>query len=282
MNNEERKNSRKAFIISLSVHIILALIALYAVSCWKAPGPPWPEPEIGVEVDFGLDNVGSGDIKNENTPTEAEEVNEDPQETDNPEPTENTEEVTEPTETQPTEAVPTEDAPAEPSDAAVETYEAPSPVTEKPKPAAPKPSPKPTDKPADTYKPSSSSSSASNNGDNANEVGDKGDPNSTKPTDVYEGKAGGGDDGLSLKIAGWDWEKPPRENRITHSGQIVFKFSVDEYGEVRGIQVVSSSFTPEEEKWLKERLATIMFRQTSSGRPPEFTEGTLVWKFKAR
>ena len=87
---------------------------------------------------------------------------------------------------------------------------------------------------------------------------------------------------VSLKMAGWEWDKPPRENRIMHSGQIVFKFFVDVFGEVEGIQIISSSFTPEEEKWLKECLASTKFRQTSSGRPPELTEGSLVWKFRAR
>ena len=111
-----------------------------------------------------------------------------------------------------------------------------------------------------------------------------GNPDSKIASDTYVGKTkpGGGEDGLSLSINGWKWDNPPSEKRITHSGEIKFKFVVDEYGEVRSIKVLSSSFTPSEEQMLKEKLEQVIFLQTTSGRAPEYTEGTLVWEFRAK
>ncbi|MDQ2658162.1 MAG: hypothetical protein M3Y60_12140, partial [Bacteroidota bacterium] len=66
---QEKKNRRIALITSLGVHGLVVLLLLFMVA-WRAPNPPLPE--FGIELNFGLDPQGSGDIQPE-TPVGADE-----------------------------------------------------------------------------------------------------------------------------------------------------------------------------------------------------------------
>jgi len=240
------------------------MIALFFVTCWKAPGPPWPDSEIGVIVDFGTDAEGSGEIKELTEPSQ--------------------EESTQPSESTPQ---PSESTPAETSPSTVETYDTDSDVHEEakttptPKPAETKTeNTKTTETKKETTTTTTTSSSKNNNGDDNNKVGDKGDPNSKTPSHVYSGKSGGGDDGLDFKINGWTPDKKPTgRDVIKDRGVIQFEFTVDEYGDIQNLVVLKNTFNVEQTKILKERFLKVAFIQTSSGKPPVATKGTLTWKF---
>ena len=57
---QNKKNKRNAAIVSVLVHSILLLAFLFILA-WKEPDPPLPE--YGIELNFGLDNVGSGELQ---------------------------------------------------------------------------------------------------------------------------------------------------------------------------------------------------------------------------
>jgi outer membrane biosynthesis protein TonB len=92
---DEKKNKRIAAITSIGIHVVVFLVFLFAIA-WRAPDPPLPE--YGIELNFGLDNQGSGNIQPDAHAGSAnpsqEEVNQSeneiPQEEDQPEVSEKT------------------------------------------------------------------------------------------------------------------------------------------------------------------------------------------------
>ena len=289
---KEKRNHRVGGITSVIVHLLFILIAFFLVTCWKAPGPPNRMEDIGVVLDFGTTETGSGELKSESEPNEIEET---------------PEEIT--PETVQEEAQPTvEEAVVNDVDSEV-TTETESPVTNATTEVTPVPNPNPTPvvtpnpdiKPVETpvtdAKPTPKPTNVmgapapNNNGDASNTVGDAGVKESVEDRNKYTGTSGGGKDGeegsegdFSVQIGGgWKFNGQPKEDRITHSGSITFSFIVDEFGDITRITIVQSSFTPNEESLLREKIKSeLTFRQTSGVRPPEETKGTLTWKFKAK
>ncbi|HRG10093.1 MAG TPA: cell envelope integrity protein TolA, partial [Cyclobacteriaceae bacterium] len=62
---QEQKNKRIAMMISIGFHAVL-LIAFLLLMAWRAPNPP--HPEYGIELNFGLDQQGGGEIQPEKAP----------------------------------------------------------------------------------------------------------------------------------------------------------------------------------------------------------------------
>ncbi|QLH31321.1 MAG: hypothetical protein HWD62_01715 [Cyclobacteriaceae bacterium] len=62
---QEQKNKRIALAISIGFHGIL-LIAFVLLMAWRAPNPPLPE--YGIELNFGLDQQGGGEVQPEKAP----------------------------------------------------------------------------------------------------------------------------------------------------------------------------------------------------------------------
>ena len=60
MNSDENKNKRIGMVTSIGIHLTLFLIFFF-LTAWRAPNPP--NPEFGIELNFGLDNEGSGDVQ---------------------------------------------------------------------------------------------------------------------------------------------------------------------------------------------------------------------------
>src|SRR5688572_19102783 len=100
---EEKKNKRIAFLSTAGIQVVVVLL-LFLIIAWRAPNPPLPE--YGIELNFGMDTQGSGDVQPE-TPVGNE--GELPEETAQPEekPSEEIEEVVE-EETKPAAAKPVE------------------------------------------------------------------------------------------------------------------------------------------------------------------------------
>jgi protein TonB len=69
--HQESKNKRIAMITSVGIHGLL-LLAFMLMMAWRAPNPPLPE--YGIELNFGMDEQGGGEIQPETSPGVQEEA----------------------------------------------------------------------------------------------------------------------------------------------------------------------------------------------------------------
>ena len=60
MSEEEKKYRKTGMIVSISVHLALVLLFFFLLA-WREPDPPLPQ--YGIELNFGLDNTGSGETQ---------------------------------------------------------------------------------------------------------------------------------------------------------------------------------------------------------------------------
>tara|TARA_A100000171_G_scaffold52661_1_gene72228 strand:+ start:341 stop:1315 length:975 start_codon:yes stop_codon:yes gene_type:complete len=63
MSDQEKKDKKFSMIMSVIVHGTILTFLLFLVA-WRQPDPPIPE--YGIELNFGLEEAGSGDIEREN------------------------------------------------------------------------------------------------------------------------------------------------------------------------------------------------------------------------
>ncbi len=59
-DERENKSNKTALAISLTLHAGILLLFFFLMA-WRAPDPPLPE--YGIELNFGTDNVGSGNVQ---------------------------------------------------------------------------------------------------------------------------------------------------------------------------------------------------------------------------
>jgi protein TonB len=305
----ERKNKRKALLYTTIIQVVL-FVALFFIVAWRAPDPPLPE--YGIELNFGLDDQGSGDIQPQTAVGNEGKAEEQPEESkpiDQDEP-EVKQEVQEEAKT--VEAKPVEEQ-------VVSKVESPVVVKEKKDEAKPveKPAEKPEEKkieptveekpkveeknveeqkinPDAVYKPSTQSGNADskstetkagktgNHGDDAGKTGDKGNPQGTLDAKALYGKPGGGAGGSSLELAGWDWDEIPQPdvpNNIT--GRIVFEITVNSKGELDGYRVIENSLNPEAAKACREAVEKLTFTKTGSNVPP-VSKGKITFVVRAK
>ena len=57
------KNELKSWCVSIMIHVILLLIAIFFVTCWKEQIPA-PDPGQGIELSFGTVSEAVGETKN--------------------------------------------------------------------------------------------------------------------------------------------------------------------------------------------------------------------------
>ncbi len=269
----ERKIKIRAAILTGVFNALLIVAILYIVA-WAPPDPPLPE--YGIEVNFGLDEIGSGDIQskapaNDNesfdkakpTPP-AEEVKPTPRLEPTPKPTpqpvpepvketaeEAVEEVVTPIEAESEVAVePVQEKPKEKPTPKPEPEKVEKPLPEQPKPTTETPKTteeKPTEKVnTETILPSSTGTAnedqANNNGTGTQgEVGDQGNPQGNLNADALLGTASGGG-GAALDMPGWKWDQSPDVvDQSTEIGKVVFEIKIDDEGEVVAVKTIYRS-----------------------------------------
>lgn len=272
----DKKNKRKAAIISILVHGTLLLAFLFILA-WKEPDPPLPE--YGVELNFGLDNVGSGQVQPETPANESESLEEAApeelleQEDQLEDSQETVEEVV--AEAEPVVEESTDGVQDSPDVIQKEVQEEPKeePIKE------PTPDPKKeerevqeqkevkevvtTDNGADGKDGESNSQQASNHGDDKNEVGDKGDAQGTLDARALYGKGGGGG-GSALDMSGWVWDFRPKPNDTSsENGRIVFEIKIDDQGEILSVRTIERSVSPVVEKIYRSEVEKLTFSKTS-------------------
>lgn len=272
VSQEEKKNKRIAAITTVLINGLVLLLLLF-VAAWKAPNPPLPE--YGIELNFGMDTQGGGEIQPEEpvgtqeTESQEEEAASTPEQNETPAETVPT----------PTEVVSKTESPV----TVKETKETPKEVVKEVKKEEKKTEPvkteeKPKEEPKATYKPKEDATSATDKtgkptsqGDDAGKTGDKGDPKGSIDANALYGKQGGGDGGSSLDLAGWKWDAVPKpaipDNAL--GGKIVFEIKVNEDGEITAIKVIENAVGPEAARICRAEIEKLTFSKTGSNVPTE-------------
>ena len=292
MNNQERKNKRIAALSAVGIHAGLFLIFFFMMA-WRAPDPPLPE--FGIELNFGLDDQGSGNLQPDKPVG-----NEAGHETD---PAKNP-----PAETQPEEVKPDaqeevkEIVPEKAVEQAVSKLESPVAVKEvkkETKKEVKKEKPlesNPKEKVVAEYKkdekkdlnPSevSKKGSPGNQGDDTGKVGDKGSPEGKLDAKALYGTpgGGGGGNGFGLSMSGWAWADEPRIPELpdNENGKVIFEIECDETGEIVGINTLERSLSPRSEQILKDEIRKNSLIRTSGGRAPERSKGRIIFILKTK
>ncbi len=302
-SDKEKKNERFGIAISVAAHVVVFLLFLFIVA-WRAPNPPLPE--IGIELNFGLDEAGSGEEQPEpfTTPSDAdteEEAAEGGMEETPEEVVEEQTEVEDPSEpvTDPVEAVdaPTDevetpvtntqdspdvvkDTPVEPEVKKEEVKEAEEKQEEAPKlPPVLYPNNKAG---AGGKNGDSNKAPNANNGDKDNAVGDQGDPKGTIDAKALYGKAGGGG-GSSLEMTGWMWSSEPKPIDTSEDrGKIVFQVVIDDKGEIRSVKTIESNVSFTVKKIYEDAVWKLTFTKTSGSSVASSSTGTITFVMQGK
>ena len=282
---EEKKNRAIALAVATGFQALLLLLFFFLVA-WRRPDPPLPE--YGIELDFGLDNTGSGQTSEPEPTPVVEEVVEEPTEAEIEEVTEV--EVPEPEVEEIMEAEVTEPEPEEPVEEVVtETQVEESPavveeVEEEVKEVIAEPEPTPTPKPKEeSLYPGKAKKKASNQGDDADEVGDKGKEDGKIDERAIYG-ARGSADGASLQMAGWNWDNIPRPNDSSNeNGRVVFEVTIDDQGEIIGVRTIEKTVSPAVERKYRLAVEQLTFSTTSDNvRPAPTSTGRITFIIRAK
>ncbi len=245
LTKEEEKDRRIAAGVSITLHAIILLLLIYLLA-WSAPDPP--AQEFGIELNFGMDAVGSGEVQSQAIPNESKNVEDSKPAPTQPEVEPDPQPVPEPTPPKPVETpkvqTTTADAPVSVKEE-VKPVPQPKPkeeVVEK-KPEQPKALyPGKTNTTTGTGKNGTSNeATGNNNGDDANAVGDKGDPDGKVDAKALYGKSGGGGGG-ALNMNGWGWGDIPKpRDTSSETGKVVIKIKISPDGIVENAVVVEST-----------------------------------------
>lgn len=293
---QEKKNKRIALLSTIGIQIVVVLL-LFVIIAWRPPNPPLPE--YGIELNFGMDTEGSGEVQpespvgNEGSEPENESAQPTPSETQPEETSEPEPEVVKPTDTKPVEEqiVSKVESPV----TVKEKKEESKPV-EKPKEIAPekkvekKPeAAKPTLDSKAVYKPNTPTSQSDaqgakegkpgNHGDDANKTGDKGSPEGTLDAKALYGQPGGGGGGVSMSgFNGFDWPMVQTPSLPDEAyGVYEFIVKVDDNGDVISVTTARSGLSPEAERRLKKVIQGLVFLPKGSNLPPS-SEGRITFR----
>ncbi|MFT2007716.1 hypothetical protein ACMA1I_03505 [Pontibacter sp. 13R65] len=299
LTQEEEKNKKIAAVVSVVLHALIILLLFYLMA-WRPQDPP--AEEIGIELNFGMDAVGSGDVQTTATPNESKNVQDSKPAPTQPDPQPEPKPVaaTPPAPTQPVETpkvvTTTAEAPVavkevkevvkptpkpepkvEPKKEPVKLVEEPKKEPEKPKSLYPG---KPTESTGTGKAGTSNEATGNNNGDDVNKVGDKGSPDGKVDAKALYGKSGGGSGGLDM--AGWRYEiEPKRDPYSNESGIVKFRISINGNGEVTNISTIESNVSPQVKKWYEDQLRRTSFIRTGGGNSNAGATGTVTFVIKS-
>jgi len=285
-SKSENRNTKIGFTISVVFHGLLLLLFFFLMA-WRAPNPP--NPEYGIELNFGLDDGGSGEIQTKDPFVDQNDKLADAKPED-PSTTENTDEAT--TEEVKDKTLPQEEIKPEPED---ENNILPKKETA-PKEVNPKPTP--VDEPKKVVNKEEAAvnkdgakgivgenkgSNANNNGDNAEKKGDQGNPKGTLDSKALYGTPGGGGGGANLDMAGWMWDsKPVIKDESSESGKIVFEVKIDAEGEILSIRKLEASVSPAIVQLYEKEVRKISFSKTSGAATAASSTGRITFIIRSR
>ena len=277
--------------VSIGFHGLILLLFFFLMA-WREPDPPVPE--YGIELNFGLDESGSGEVQpeepaaapplipeqiiEENTPEEIsesqpmaetevqetqevaqEEIVEDSKMEDSPD-------IIEPVPTQ-TESI------VEPEKEEVAQKENVQPeeekeiieeqiisqnenVTES------------TDESQGVAGVEAGVTEAESHGEDAEAGGDAGNPQGTLDSRALYGTYGGGG-GPTLELAGWIWDfEPNPKDTSKENGKIVFEIKIDDVGEIISVRTLETTVSPVVERIYKTEVESLTFSPISTNTTP--------------
>ena len=264
----EKRNEIIGWIVSIGFHGLLVLFCFYALA-WKRqiPAPP----EYGIEVNFGTDDQGFGDVQNfsdpgnDPAPKETQATPISPQET-------TTQQIEE---SEPEKLITgdeeTVEIAARPTPKKVEVAPSPNPVkTSSPsKPAASNESLFPSEK---------TGNASNNNGNKPGTVGDMGKINGNPDArGIYDGNPGKGKGGSSLDMAGWKWDsKPVVNDESAEEGKVRFQIKVDDEGNIISVTVLEKNISPALVKKYQKEVESLTFSK-NGGSNGEGATGTITF-----
>lgn len=285
---KERKYRRIGWIASITMQIVL-LLAFYFLIAWREPDPPIPS--YGIELSFGVENVGTGEkpvTTKESTDEVESKIEEESTESD--EIIEEIVEQVEPTVSDPklTEAVDqivTQPVVNTPQPVAVEEK-----VVKKTEPEkTPVKEETPKDKPKEEAKPLNPDASMSKNtGETNTSSGNTGQPGAQgKEEGSIDGRAlmgeQGASNGASLQMAGWSWDfKPDPKDNSSEAGKIVYKITVDEEGYLLKVDLTSSTVSPSVERIYRQAVDRLTFTKTNSYTAAQASTGTITFIIRTK
>jgi hypothetical protein len=315
---EDKKRRAIAALATVAIAVGVAFV-LYTSLVWVAPDPPLPV--YGVEVNFGTDLAGFGEVQskavaNNNTSFEkaapakaapvttrsagAENL---PPEQSQSQPAERSPlpQTGEPSpEKAPVEAVTDVEQPSPPTrskQAKTEQQQQPEQQKTTPaqKPAATLPAPDKTpeqqkqasqnqDNPRNSGQTGSAATlPGNNNGDKPGTMGDQGSPQGQLNEDALLSSSGSGG-GSSLEMPGWIWtEKPNVVDASAETGTIVFEVRIDADGEVISVNTVYRSVSRAVAAVYANEVKQLSFEQRDrSVNPPMITTGKITFIITSR
>lgn len=294
-------HKKQALLISSIMYAIFLACLLFFNLLYE---PVEEEIAMGVDLNYGVDLVGSGNIQTMNK-ANASKNNYDVKPSDNATSTKKQTAKPVPTppkptsKTTPTRAKTPPIVTSEVDDSPVKvnksTEKATSTQTKStPAPAPTKPAPKPTrsvDEGSLFGKKGTSSGSngtvgtadgvgGNNNGDGpAGSVGDQGDPRGTLDgKSLYGNPGAGGSGGASVAISGWNRKNLSLpKDKSSETGRIVFKITIDDRGDVVSLIPTSTTVSPSVTKFYSDYLKRNLSRYlTPQGNPPPRSNGTIT------
>jgi outer membrane biosynthesis protein TonB len=262
----EKRNNLIGWAVSLGFHLLIIFLLINALA-WKRQIPP--PPEYGMEVNFGLDDQGFGDVQ-ELTPSSEE-----------PQPKQASQELVQQEEPQ------QQEQEAEPEkiirgDEVVNMPPAKTEVAVKPAPVpaeAPKTAPAKTPSAASLFPSDNGGSSSNNNGNKPGTTGDMGKANGNPDVrGIYDGNPGKGAGGSSLDMAGWRWDsKPQVRDDSNEEGRIVFEVKVDEEGNIVSVRALEKSVSPALVRKYQKEVENLSFSRTSGGNNGQGATGRITF-----
>jgi len=289
----EKKNRRIGIGVSIGFHGLI-LFLFFLIMAWREPDPPVPE--YGIELNFGLDDVGAGNIQPEEpaaaSPAAEEQI------------TEEEELIDEPAENIPAEETPVqqdqtvqeeailqdsemEDSPdiIEPANTQTEPVDEPEKVEEIAEEQNVEPEVE--DKIVEeqvvarndnvtetiengqgTAEDQAGEAETASHGDNADVTGDEGDPQGTLDSRALYGTYGGGG-GPLLELTGWIWDfEPDPDDTSNENGRIVFEIKIDDMGEIISVRTLETTVSPAVERIYKTEVESLTFSPVSTNTMP--------------
>ncbi|WP_347157050.1 hypothetical protein [Pontibacter chitinilyticus] len=299
---DEEKNKKIAAGVSVAIHILILLFLIYMFA-WRAPDPP---AEVnGIELNFGLDAAGSGDVQTMATPNVSKNTRDSkPAPTQpKPEPKPDPQPIAKATPPQPTDApkvvTTTAEAPVsvkeevkpQPQPKPQPKEEVKTPVKAEPKEEVVKKEPekprslypgKPTNSTGNGKAGSSDEATGNNNGDDNGAVGDKGSPEGKLDAKAMMGKPGGGAGG-SLDLPGWRYDiEPKRDPYNNETGIIRFRIKIDGDGNMTSVDVLESNVSPQVLAWYRNQLQKTTFSRTGGSGNSSGASGTVTIRITSR
>ncbi len=273
---EKDKKYRRIGFWTATLTQVVIFILFYFLIAWREPSPPIPS--YGIELSFGLEETGQGEVA-PSSPEVTEELEEIEEVIE-----EQTEEVAEEV---PTEAEVVEEADVE----EVPITETPSPDVVEEQEAVTPPSPAKEEQPIQEEvkevqnppKTTAVDETVSPSQGTTAEPGDEGNEEGTLDDRAIYGSQGSGSNGASLQMAGWVWDARPNPNDKTdETGKIVYKIKIDDEGYIIDIELQSSTVKPAVERLYRQSVERLSFSKTTEYKPAPTSSGTITFLIQSK